>query len=304
MTLKAAYHHVAVALRKARSVVVCAHVRPDGDAVGSVLALTLALREAGIPAIPTLADAGVTAPSTYAFLPGYSLYAQAADLEAPDVFVALDTPIPDRIGEGLAVAETATTVCVLDHHPDATEWGDINVLDPACAATGQMVWHLLEALDAEPSADVALCCYVALLTDTGRFQYDNTTADVLRDAASMLEAGVSPSEASRLVYQSRTAGALALEARAMSRLTVVNGGRVAYSWIDGDDFAETGAHQSEAEMLPDAIRALGGVDVVAFMREKPGEIRVGLRAKTGFDVSAVAREFGGGGHRAAAGLTW
>lgn len=304
MSLTGALHHAAVALRKARSVVVCAHVRPDGDAVGSVLALTLALREAGISAIPTLADEGADAPATYQFLPGFGLYTPAADLETPDVFVALDTPNLERIGAAGELAQAAETLIVMDHHPDAAEWGSINVLDSSCAATGQLIWRLLEPLQTAPNADVALCCYVALMTDTGRFQYDNTTPTALREAAAMLEAGVSPAEASRLVYQSRRPEALALEARAMSRLTVVNGGRVAYSWITAEDFAETGALQSEAEMLPDAIRTLGGVDVVAFLRAKDGEVRVGLRAKTGTDVAAVAHRFGGGGHKAAAGLTW
>jgi phosphoesterase RecJ-like protein len=304
VTLAGALHHAALALRKARSVVVCAHVRPDGDAVGSVLALTLALRDAGVHALPTLADEGVTAPATYAFLPGYELYTPAADLEAPEVFVALDSPNPQRIGAAQALAESAGTLLVIDHHPDAEEWGALNVLDPHAASTSQIVWRLLDQVGVRPSADVALCCYVALLTDTGSFQYDNTTPQALRDAAEMIEAGVAPAAAARDVYQSRRPEALALQARAMSRLTVANSGHVAYSWIDQNDFDETGAIASEAEMLTDAIRTLAGVDVVVFFRLKPGEVRAGLRAKSGFDVAEVAHRFGGGGHKAAAGLTW
>jgi len=299
----AALHHVAVAVRRAPSVVVCAHVRPDGDAIGSVLGLTLALRELGIPAIPTLADAR-PAPVTYAWMPGHALYTPAAQLEAPAVFIALDTPNPERLGEARALAEAAQTLVVIDHHPDATEYGHIHVFDSSAAASGQLVWRLLAALELAPSPEVALCCYTALLTDTGAFAFQNTSAQALRDAAEMIEAGVDPSEASRLIYQNRSAASLAVEARAMSRLSLANDGRVAYTWVTDEDFEQSGALPEEAEHLPEAVRKLGGIDVAVLMRERGDEVRVNLRAKTGADVGTVARHFGGGGHKAAAGFTW
>ncbi|MDA3936459.1 MAG: DHH family phosphoesterase [Actinomycetota bacterium] len=296
------YHRAAVELKRSESVVICAHVRPDGDAMGSVLGLTVALRDAGISAVPTLADP-VQAPSSYSFLPGFSLFAAASELETPDVFVALDTPNLDRLGVAGDLARKAKVTIVLDHHFDNAFFGDVNVVDTEAAATGQMLWRLLDSLAIEPSSEVALCLYVALMTDTGRFQYDNTDAKALRAAAEMLDAGVDASMASRLVYQERSAASIALEARALSRLTLANGGRVAYTWIDDMDFTETGAHANETETLPDAVRTLGGIDVSMLLRVRNGEIRGNLRAKTGFDVGSVAREFGGGGHRAAAGFT-
>jgi len=268
-----------------------------------VLGLCLALREIGIPAVPTLADE--RGPNeTYSWLPGFGLYAAAADLEVPSVFVALDTPIPDRLGAAQALAEQAGTLVVIDHHPDAREYGDVHALDPTAAASGQLVWQLLDALGAPATPEIALCCYAALLTDTGRFQYQNTTPAALRVAADMIDAGVDPSEAARLIYHNRSVASLALEARAMSRLTLANGGRVAYAWVTDADFEETGALPEEAEHLPDAVRALGGVDAVVLMRERGDEVRVNLRAKTGFDVGRVARHFSGGGHKAASGFTW
>ncbi len=301
--MKAALHHAAVALRRASSVVVCAHVRPDGDAIGSVLALTLALRDAGIPAIPTLAD-DREASSTYEWLPGFGLYVPAADLEVPSVFIALDTPIPERLGVARELADAAGALLVIDHHWDATSYGTLNVIDREAAATGQIVWRLLEALEIRPTPEIAVCCYTALITDTGRFQYQNTTPEVLRDAADMLETGVDASEVARRVYQSRSVGSLAIEARAMSRLTVANSGEVAYAWITDGDFEETGARPEEAEHLPDAVRVLDGIEVAVLMRERGDEVRVNLRAKTTFDVGEVARRLGGGGHKAAAGFTW
>ena len=298
----AALHHAAVALRRAPSVVICAHVRPDGDAIGSALGLTLALRELGVPAIPTLAD-DRDAPSTYSWLPGFGLYVQAKDLEAPSVFVAVDTPNLERLGAARALAESAGTLIVIDHHPDATEYGNVHVLNKRAAATGELIWQLVEALEVRPTADIALNCYVALLTDTGRFSYQNTTSDSLRDAAKMIDAGVEPSEVARRVYQTRTSASLALEARAMSRLTCVNDALVAYTWVDDADFEETGARPEEAEHLPEAIRVIDSIEVALLLRQKGTEVRGNLRAKTTFDVGAVARRLGGGGHASAAGFT-
>lgn len=297
------FHHVAVALRRASSVVVCAHVRPDGDAIGSVLGLTLALRENGIAAVPTLADTEAP-PATYGFLPGFGLFVPADELTAPDVFIALDTPVMSRLGVAAELAQSAKTLVVLDHHPDCCDFGSVIVSDTGAAATAQIVWRLCATLDRAPSRDVAQCCYVGMITDTGRFSYDNTTAAALRDAAAMLDSGVDAAEISRLVYQSRSVSALALEARVMSRLVTVNHGRVAMSWVTDDDFAQTGAERSESESLPDAIRVLGGIDAAVLLGQRGDEIRVNLRSKTGADVGTVARTFGGGGHRAASGFTW
>ena len=301
----AAYHHAAVALRRAPSVVVCGHLRPDGDAIGSVLALTLALRSIGVPAIPTLAEKKARVPKTYDFLPGTGLYAPLGDLEVPAVFVALDTPNLGRLGEAAELAEAAQTLVVMDHHPDAQEYGHVNVRDSKASSTSLMVWRLITgALEVKPSPEIAMCCYVGLITDTGRFQYDNTTSDALREAADMIDVGVEPADVARLVYQDRSVGSLALEARAMERITVCNHGHTAWSWIEESDFAETGAIVEEAEYLPDAVRLLGGIDAVALLRVWGDEVRVGLRSKTGSDVGSVARHFGGGGHRAASGFTW
>ena len=301
--MQAAYHHALVALRRATSVVVCAHVRPDGDAMGSVLALTLALRENGVAAVPTLAHGSHT-PSTYSFLPGFSLFVPVHDLEAPQVFVALDSPNPDRIGDAAKLAKAAETVIVIDHHPDTLPFGNVLIHDAAAAATGQIVWDFVKEFDTAPTAEVAQCCYVGLVTDTGRFCYDNTTADSFRAAAEMVAAGASPADIAVAVYQSRSAASLAIENRAMSRLTIANGGRVAYAWVTDADFEEIGALPEEAESLPDAVRVVEGVDVAILLRQAGGEVRGNLRSKAGFDVAKVAHHFGGGGHRAASGLTF
>ncbi len=297
------YHRAAVELRKARSVVVCSHVKPDGDAIGSVLALTLALRDLGVAAVPTLAD-DAPPPSTYSFLPGFSLFVPAEDLEPARVFVALDTPNPERLGRAADLMAASDLTIVCDHHPDNISFGDVNIVDPAAAASGQMVWRILESLDYTPTADVALCCWVALTTDTGRFAYSNTSPEALRDGAAMLEAGVDPAESHRLVYEDRSHASIVLEGRVVGRLTLANEGRVAYSWVDDADYDDTGASPAETEHLIDALRRLGGIDVAVLFRRHSESVRVNLRSKSGFDVGVVSRRFGGGGHAPAAGFTY
>ncbi len=291
-------------IRSARDVVICAHVDPDGDAVGAVLGLALGLRKAGIKATPTLADPDGR-PEAYSFLPGFDLYEPVSHLDVPDVFVALDTPTPARLGEALPFAECARGRVVIDHHPDSACFLDsVCMIDAKAAATGELVWDLLQQLGVQLDADIATCLYTSLVTDTGRFQYTNTTAETLRHAAAMMDAGVKANAVYREVYESRSRGALELVGRTLSRMTLANGGAVAYSWIDDEDLAECGVTASETETLIDQVRQLRGVDAVFLVKFGGGRAKVSLRSKGAADVGAVARTMGGGGHCAAAGFTW
>lgn len=297
-----AMQQAAQALLSARTVAIGSHVDPDGDAIGSTLGLLFALRQAGIEAIPVLPTTAPL-PRTYTFLPGTDAYRHAEDLEAPDVFVSLDCPALRRLADSEPLARAAGTLIMVDHHPDAVAEGDIAIFEPRAAATGCLVWQLADWLGVKPGAEAATCLYTALLTDTGRFSYSNTTAFTLRIAADMVDAGAHPNEIYSAVYENRSAGAQALLARTLGRTALANDGRVAYSWVTEADFAETGALPADAENLIDHVRALGGVEVVVLVKTNGGVARVNLRSKGAADVSAVARGLGGGGHRAAAGVT-
>ncbi|MCE5191424.1 MAG: DHH family phosphoesterase [Actinomycetia bacterium] len=293
---------VAETLLGARSVAICAHVDPDGDAMGSTLGLTHLLRDCGVAVVPLLAS-GDHAPATYAFLPGASELQAASSAPAVDVFVALDAPDPVRLGGGEERAREAHTLIVIDHHPDNKRFGDINLVDEHAAATGELLWELLPYLDCSADTTTASCLFTAIMTDTGRFSYGNTSPAALRHAAEMIEAGANVSDLYRRVYENRSPGALALVARTLDRLTFANGGQIAYSWIDEADFAETGALPEETENLIDEIRVVSGVETVALLKASSDSVRVSLRAKNGYDVGLVARTLGGGGHAAAAGFT-
>ncbi len=298
-------HDIAAAARAllgAESVVVCGHVNPDGDSVGSTLAITMALRAAGVSATPTLAD-DRGAPVTYAFLPGLDMYRPVSELEPPDVFVAIDAPNLSRLGVAADLARAARTLIVVDHHPDNTMFGHVNVVDPQAAAVGQVLCGLLPALGVETTPEMAMCLYVGIMTDTGRFSYGNTSASVLRDAASLVDSGADPFRAYEAVYEARSAAYLRLLGLTLSRISHANGGRVAYSWISDDDLTVTGTLPEETEDLVDVVRTVADVDAVVMVKVLASETRLSLRAKGSFDVGAAARALGGGGHDAAAGAS-
>lgn len=302
MSTGAGLARAAEALRGARSVVVGAHIDPDGDAVGSILGLMHVLDQVGIPVVPVL-PSRAELPETYAFLPGVERFRHAEQIDIPAVFVSLDSPELRRLGDAQALAAAADTLIMIDHHPDASADTAIAVLDASAAASGCLVWQLAEQLGIAPGAPAATCLYTAVLTDTGRFSYSNTDASTLILAARMVDAGAHPNDIYSAVYENRSLGAQALLARALGRITLANHGRVAYSWVTDEDYAETGALPPEGENLIDHVRALGGVDAVFLVKTNGMTSRVNLRAKGSADVGSVARTLGGGGHRAAAGAT-
>lgn len=302
MALDEAMKRAAEVLRGARHVVIASHVDPDGDAIGSTLGLAHALESLGITTSLALGS-GERCPSTYAFLPGAERLAAPVLPAEPFVLAALDSPDVRRLADAAFLAEAAEAVVLIDHHPDAVAGAHTAVFDSTAAATGVLVWQLLPYFGVVPDERMATCLYTAVLTDTGRFSYANTSADTLRLAADMVGAGAHPHDIYTAVYENRSAGAQQLVGRTLGRVTLANGGRVAYSWVTPEDFAETGARPEEAENLIDYVRALGGVDVVFLAKVNGSIVRGNLRSKTDVDVSAIARELGGGGHRAAAGFT-
>ena len=167
-----------------------------------------------------------------------------------------------------------------------------------------IVWKLIELLGVTPSQDMATCCFVGLMTDTGRFQYQNTTAEAFVLAGEMIGAGAKPAELAQLLYQNRSAVSLALEERMLAHRQFLFDGRFALSHLLISDFSETGAERSDAEDLIDVLRSIRGVRVVCLLREQDDNVRGSLRAKDDTDVSKIAERIGGGGHKAAAGFTF
>jgi phosphoesterase RecJ-like protein len=289
-------------LRAARSVSICGHINPDGDCLGSNLALAALARALGLRATSLLAQPR-PAPQLYAFLDGYDFTPAAQYARTPDLFVMIDAPNLARIGDGAEVFRRARRTVVIDHHPGYAGEADLYFGDAHAPAAGSLVWQLIEASGVHPTVQMAECCYVAVMTDTGRFSFQNTDAEVFEQAARMIHHGARPTYLSQKVYENKPVGSVRLESRLVERMRFACDGAVVYSWITEQDFRELNVSRDDTEGLPTILRSVSGVQVAALLREEEGVVRVNLRSRDGHDVGAFARDFGGGGHRAAAGLT-
>ncbi len=301
------FEQVARILEGARSVVVCAHTSPDGDALGSQLALAEIIRTRWPGAtVHTLLADNRPAPHIYGFLPGFDglVTPDGFDLDV-DVFVAVDLSDPKRLNEARAVCERAHRVAVMDHHPPLEGFGDATVVRTGAAAAGVIICEFALHLGIDITQTMAQNLMCAIVTDTGRFQYQNTDAESFEVASLLVSKGASPAEISLNVYESFGLRFLHLKSLVLGRITTFAGGRIAYSYATRSDFERTGANLDESDGLIDAVRSVEGSEVALFLKAVPGgKVRGNLRSKGSLDVSRVAKLMGGGGHRAAAGFTF
>ena len=296
---------VANRMRELDDFVVCGHVSPDGDCLGSQLALAAALRRLGKRVTCVLVKDEPVEANLLRVLDGaQDLVFAGAYKGAPGAFVGVDVPTRERIGEAAcALLDQAPFSFTIDHHAVDTTMCDMVYVDPDAASTTMLIWELAGYLGVERSGAVATCCYTGWVTDTGRFQYQNTDERCMSLAAEMVAAGADPASVSREVFQNRTYASMRLEATAVMRAEFSEDGATALGYLTREDFACFGAQKSDAEPVIDALRRIEGVRVACMLREQEGCIRGSLRAKDDTDVSAIARTFGGGGHVAAAGFT-
>ena len=298
---------VAAALREHDRFLVVTHENPDGDALGSLLATTLALRQLGKDALMFLSgDAPL--PREYSFMQLDGVLRELPDDTEERVLVAVDCAKVDRIGPDRAPVERAKLVVNIDHHHDNSRFGDINLIAPEASSTGELLRDVFRELGVEITAEIAEPLYIALVTDTGRFQYSSTTPKSYRLAAELIESGADFHAVFREVYESLELAKLKLLARALDRTRVLEGGRMIVSYLLRTDFAEVGAVEAYSEGIIDFLRAVEGAELAVLIREPPRDTgparRVSLRSSIDeLDVSAIARAFGGGGHRQAAGFS-
>jgi bifunctional oligoribonuclease and PAP phosphatase NrnA len=275
------------------------HVHPDADVLGTLLALGLALEGRGW----TVVYGGPhPPPAILGFLPGLERYRRLAALDgAFDVAVLTDCPNPART-EGLLEAARAggATVVNIDHHSDNRRYGDVNWVEPTAAATGEMVYDLLSALEIPLTPAIATNLFTAIHTDTGSFRYSNVTPRTFAIASALAAAGADPAAVAEALYERRPIDALRWLGEALSRVQVSDDGQVGWLALPGGLVPESFV---EAEDLVNYARSLASVRVSALLRERDGQVKVSLRAKGDLDVSRIAAQFGGGGHPKAAGCT-
>src|SRR6476646_92576 len=286
--------------------VLTTHENPDGDALGSLLAANLALEQLGKDTVMVLhGDAPL--PVEYSFMPLGDLQRRCQDDVAERALLAVDGANESRIADPEVLGRVPLSINV-DHHHDNTRVGQINLVVADASSTGEVLRDLFRELGVELTPDIAEALYIALVTDTGRFQYTNTTPKALRLAAELVEAGADVHRVFQGVYESVQFAKLKLLARALERAQVYEGGRIVVSYLVRTDFTEVGAPEAYSEGIIDYLRAVEGADMAVLIREPPRQDgparRVSLRASIDeLDVSAIARKSDGGGHRQAAGFS-
>jgi phosphoesterase RecJ-like protein len=269
------------------------------------LALKLALDQLGKDSVMYLfGDAAL--PAEYSFMPLAELRRRLPEDWRERVLIAVDCANESRIGPEPEPLEGAPLVLDIDHHHDNSRFGQINLIVPNASSTGEVLRDVFAELGVELTPEIAEPLYIALVTDTGRFQYSNTTAKALRLAAELVEAGADVHRIFRRVYETVQFAKLKLLARALERAQIYDGGRLVVSYLLRSDFTDIGAAEAYSEGIIDSLRAVEGADMAALIREpRDGPARrISLRSSNDeLDVSAIARKSGGGGHRQAAGFS-
>jgi phosphoesterase RecJ-like protein len=300
-----ALDEVVVELRQAGKLLVTTHENPDGDALGSLLAFHEMMTALGKDSIMFMSAAEFPLPHEY-----QNLHLDGLQNEPPPdmderLAVFLDCGNIDRMPVDFLQTEGRHIVNI-DHHHDNTRFGTVNLVVPDASCTAEILWELSKELGVDITPSMAEALYIALVTDTGRFMYDNTTARSHVMAAELIEAGVDVAAVYRRLYQDLPFPRLELLGRALAAVRRYDDGRLTVAHLTRADFGETGALESDAEGVVDHLRAVEGTAVAVLIRElvdREGR-KVSLRATDNrVDVSIIARSLGGGGHRQAAGAT-
>lgn len=292
-------------IQKTNSFVVATHVQPDGDGISSLLGLGLFLSNLGKEVCLSWGEPILRIPPQYTFLPGANLIKPHFECpKKPEVFIALDCANIERLGNLIEEAKSAITLVNIDHHADNEMFGVINIVDGKASATTEVIFDLIKYLNEEIDHSIALCLYTGLVTDTGKFQYSNTSKKTLKMAEELLGYGVSPNFVFQNVYENYSHESVKLLMYTLQKLNFLPEIGLAYSVITQKDLVQTGAKMEETENFIDIIRGINGTKVAAILKELPDKtIKVSLRSNGPFNVIKIAEKFGGGGHPNAAGFS-
>jgi len=294
-------------LRSADRFLLTTHEGPDGDALGSLLAMHHVLEQMGKDAVMFLAAKEFPLAIEYRFLPLEEVFHEAPADVVDRTLVFLDCGNIDRMPVEFLSREGARRVNI-DHHHDNTRFGTVNLVDTEASCTAEIVFEIAKPLGAEITPEIAQALYVGLITDTGKFMYENTNAHTHRVAADLIDAGVDVDDTYRRLYEHVPIEKLRLVSRALDGISSYCDGRLAVSYVTTADYEVTGAGEEMTEGLIDNLRSIDGVKVAAVIRDLGERGRaarkVSLRSSAGdVDVSAIARRNGGGGHKRAAGFS-
>jgi phosphoesterase RecJ-like protein len=293
-------HQIAAILRNSHNILIACHVAPDGDCLGSALGLRLALARLGVDAQVGSAD-GVPAP--FRTLPGAEHVLTIPTTARAEVGVAIECSALDRAGTFAPALAAATTLINIDHHLSNTGYGHVVYLDTAAAAVGEQITKVIEALRVPVDREIAQCLLTAVVTDTGSFRYPNTTAQTLRLAADLVDAGASVSEIVERVYETRSVGGLRLLGMALADVQLSADGRIAWTTVTPQMLTATGATSEETAGIVGMVRQIHGIQIALLFEQTPQGVRVSIRSRGSARANVIAESFAGGGHHGAAGFT-
>jgi phosphoesterase RecJ-like protein len=291
-------------VRRSRRLLLTTHVRPDGDGLGSMLALSEMLQTLGKEAALAVAS---SIPPRYAFLdPAGKVQRFETPTDAHrtvDAIVVMDTGTWNQLGDiGPFLRSLNVPKLVIDHHVTQDDLGAVRLVDTSAEATGRLTWEAIAALGLTPTPSAASALFVALAMDTGWFRHNNTTPATMVLAGRLIECGAKPTELYEALFERNSLGRLKLTGLVLSRMQVTPDGLVAYTELRREDYDATGATPQDTEDLVNYPRSVAGAEVGLFFMEQPrGGVKVSFRSRSRVDVAKVAEGFGGGGHRLASG---
>lgn len=295
------FEEIAAALSLGKKILLFPHVNPDGDTLGSCAALCRALRNTGRECW-VLTEGPI--PENLRFLDQGCCTEDPDILGAPDLAAAIDCSDMERLGHrGKRFLSAEVTACI-DHHRTTDSFCDLNYIDSTAAATGELVFELLQVCGIPIDREMGEALFAAIVTDTGRFQYSNTSRRTHEIAAALYDAGIDAGRVCTQIYESMRMEQLMIRNKALNTLSTVAGGRAVIAYVTQDMLAETGAAMDETDGVVETLRSIRGVEAAAFLKEaEDGSIKVSMRSKEALDVAEIAVRLGGGGHVRAAGCT-
>ncbi len=293
------YKDIIALVRKPGRIALLPHIEADGDALGSCLALYIALIKEGCDVSLLLEE---KVPENYLFLPRLSDISVYRNESGYDLAVAVDTGDTDRLGRRKSIFDEAASTINIDHHATNSMFAQINCVDTGKAASGEIIYDIITAMGCVIDKEIAGCIYTAITTDTGSFRYSNTTPATHIIASKLLETGIDAAEISRRVFDVVSYEKTILTGLAIKTIKMVDGGKISMITVSNEMMRESGAGEEDCEGLVNIGRNIAGVEVAVLLREKENNLqKVNLRSNTETDVSAIAAHFGGGGHKKAAG---
>lgn len=296
---------IANIIRGRKRIIILPHIFPDGDTLGSALALKDALCSLGKDTLIILDD---LIPSNLRFLVGDNDIMSTSSFlslkEKPDLIVTVDSSDIDRLGDRISLLSLTEDILNIDHHRTNTNYGKYNMVDWEASSCGEIIYRIIKNLKVKLNKKIAKYLYVSLSTDTGSFKYSNTKPETLRIAADLVETGIDKTRIVAELYQNRPISKIKLLTDALSTLEIYYDGKLSIMSLPLQIFDKNKTHPSESDGIIEYGRDIEGVDVAVLLKElSPKEIKVGFRSKYDCDVSLIAKDFGGGGHKKASGCT-